>query len=79
MTRVPTVLVQIKRCAKETGRTVAETIQYYAVERFLYRLGSSRYRDNFVLKGAMMFRAWDAASRSEVLIDRPSNRTITCK
>lgn len=47
-TRAPTVLVQIKRRAKEIGRTVAETIQYYAMERFLYRLGSSRYRDNFV-------------------------------
>jgi predicted nucleotidyltransferase component of viral defense system len=58
----PAVLVGLKRRAKETGRTVSETIHYYAMERFLYRLGTSRHRDVFVLKGAMMLRAWDAAS-----------------
>lgn len=58
----PSVLVQLKRRAKETGRTVSETLQYYAMERFLYRLGMSRHREAFVLKGAMMMRAWDAAS-----------------
>ena len=30
----------------------------YALERFLYRLGRSRHRDQFVLKGAMLFTAW---------------------
>jgi len=58
----PSVLVQLKRRARETGRTVAATIQYYAMERFLYRLGASRHREAFVLKGAMMFRAWDESS-----------------
>jgi len=29
------------------------TLQRYAAERFLYRLGVSPYRDRFVLKGAM--------------------------
>jgi len=57
-----TVLVRLKRRAKGTGRTVAETIQYYAMERLLYRLGESRHREHFVLKGAMMLRAWDEAS-----------------
>ena len=28
-------------------------------ERFLYRLGMSVHRDHFILKGAMMFVAWD--------------------
>lgn len=59
---IPSVLVQLRRRAKETGRTVSETIQYYAMERFLYRLGASRHREVFVLKGAMMLRAWDASS-----------------
>jgi hypothetical protein len=31
------------------------TLQRYAAERFLYRLGISPYRDRFVLKGAMLF------------------------
>jgi predicted nucleotidyltransferase component of viral defense system len=30
----------------------------YAVERFLYRLGRSPYRDKFVLKGATLFTLW---------------------
>ncbi len=30
----------------------------YALERFLYRLGRSRHKDRFILKGAMLFTAW---------------------
>jgi len=30
----------------------------YALERFLYRLGMSRYSDLFVLKGASVFAVW---------------------
>ncbi len=33
----------------------------YALERFLYRLGQSSYRDRFLLKGAMLFQAWTAS------------------
>jgi hypothetical protein len=46
--------------AKETGRTFSELLQYFAMERFLYRLSKSRYVDNFVLKGALMLTAWEA-------------------
>jgi len=35
------------------------TLQRYSVERFLYRLGVSPYREHFVLKGAMLFVLWD--------------------
>lgn len=34
------------------------TLQRYAAERFLYRLGASRHREQFVLKGAMLFALW---------------------
>jgi nucleotidyltransferase AbiEii toxin of type IV toxin-antitoxin system len=30
----------------------------YAIERFLYRLGQSQYRDRFALKGATLFTLW---------------------
>jgi hypothetical protein len=46
--------------AKKTGRTFSELLQYFAMERFLYRLSKSRYADNFVLKGALMLTAWEA-------------------
>jgi hypothetical protein len=31
-------------------------LRRYMIERFLYRLGRSEYRERFVLKGAMLFR-----------------------
>ena len=46
--------------ARETGRPFSELLQYFAMERFLYRLSKSRYADNFVLKGALMLTVWQA-------------------
>lgn len=37
------------------------TLQRYAAERFLYRLGASRHRERFVLKGATLFALWGGA------------------
>ena len=33
-------------------------LQRYAIERFLFRLGRSRHRDRFILKGAALFAIW---------------------
>jgi hypothetical protein len=56
--------------AKETNRPFQEVLQYFAMERFLYRLAQSRHADKFVLKGALMFTAWGApASRPTKDID----------
>ncbi len=46
--------------AKETARPFQEVLQYFAMERFLYRLSRSHSADKFVLKGALMFTAWGA-------------------
>ena len=46
--------------AKETGRPFNEVLQYFAMERFLYRLSKSPYTDSFVLKGALMLTVWEA-------------------
>ncbi len=43
--------------AHASGRPFNEILQYYALERFLYRLAESSQADRFVLKGAMMLRA----------------------
>lgn len=56
------VLVQLRRVAKTTGRSVAEILQYYAMERFLFRLGVSDHARSFVLKGALLQRVWDTTS-----------------
>ncbi len=41
-------------------RPFNELLQYYAIERFLYRLGESPHCNQFVLKGALVFLAWQA-------------------
>ncbi len=41
-------------------RPFNELLQYYAMERFLYRLSQSAHADRFILKGALMLRAWQS-------------------
>ena len=53
---------RLKNLADAQGRPFQEALQYYAIERFLYRLGASRHRESFLLKGAMMLAAWRAPS-----------------
>lgn len=40
------------------GRNFQEIVQYYAMERFLYRLGKSEFQNSFILKGALMLHVW---------------------
>ncbi len=44
--------------ARERREDFNLTLKRYTAERFLYRLGASRYRERFVLKGAMLFALW---------------------
>ncbi len=56
--------------ARTTGRPFNELLQYYAMERFLYRLSRSPYAEKFVLKGALMLTVWNApATRPTMDID----------
>lgn len=41
-------------------RPFHELVQYYAMERFLYRLSLSHHANQFILKGALMLRIWQA-------------------
>ena len=51
-------------------RPFQELLQYYAMERFLYRLSRSRNAEQFILKGALLLTAWRAPlSRSTMDID----------
>lgn len=50
----------LKARAAESGRLFEELLQYYAMERFLYRLSVGPERDRFILKSALMLRAWNA-------------------
>jgi predicted nucleotidyltransferase component of viral defense system len=48
--------------ARRTGQPFNEILQYYAIERFLYRLSQSEHASEFVLKGALLFRIWGVAT-----------------
>jgi hypothetical protein len=45
--------------AQERGEGFQFFLGRWVSERFLFRLGISEHRDQFILKGAMMFVAWD--------------------
>lgn len=48
--------------SRKTGENFQFLLQHYAAERFLYRLSQSSHREQFVLKGAMLFSLWGGPS-----------------
>ena len=56
--------------SRSKNRPFQELLQYFAMERFLYRLGKHGLSDRFILKGALLMTAWKTAeSRPTVDID----------
>ncbi|MCL4851114.1 MAG: nucleotidyl transferase AbiEii/AbiGii toxin family protein [Bryobacteraceae bacterium] len=56
--------------ARSEGRPFQELLQYFAMERFLYRLAKSLFVDRFILKGALLLTAWRApVTRPTIDID----------
>ena len=53
------VRARLLKIARQTGRPSPEILQYFAMERFLYRLSKSSYCDHFILKGALLFHVWE--------------------
>jgi hypothetical protein len=45
--------------ARERHEEFQVVLTRYAIERLLYRLGSSSYADQFVVKGAFLFSLWE--------------------
>jgi predicted nucleotidyltransferase component of viral defense system len=52
------VLARLRNKARAKNRPFDQVLRYYAFERFLYRLSQSQYRDQFILKGALLLAAW---------------------
>ena len=44
--------------AKAHGESYDQALQYFAIERFLYRLSLTEWGERLVVKGAIMLRAW---------------------
>ena len=54
ITNVPaSVRQRLLNRSRKDKRPYNELLQYYAMERFLYRLSQSDYKDSFILKGAL--------------------------
>ena len=56
--RAASVRQRLKNRARAENRLFNDLLQYYILERFLYRLGQSPHRQRFVLKGALLFSVW---------------------
>jgi hypothetical protein len=48
--------------SRKEGEDYQLLLTRFALERFLYRLGLSRHKDKFILKGAMLFPLWVSES-----------------
>lgn len=44
--------------ARQSDQTFNEILQYYGIERLLFRLSRSHHADSFILKGALLFFGW---------------------
>jgi hypothetical protein len=52
------VRYKLTELARKQGEEFQLVLTRNVIERLLYRLSCSRYRDEFVLTGAMLFRLW---------------------
>lgn len=52
------VRAKLTNQAKEKGEELQNLLMRFASERLLYRLSQSKYKDNFLLKGAVLFTVW---------------------
>jgi len=48
---------------KRNGKPFNELLQHYGMERFLYRLSKTEFANSFILKGGLIFTAWDIQQR----------------
>ena len=87
MTREPTknlsasVRARLLSLAQTRGEDYQRVLGRYAIERFLCRLGRSKYRDKFALKGASLFTLWTGQTHRPTkdldLLARGLSSTIT--
>lgn len=67
MTRPPlknvgaSVRARLTDYARQRGENAQLVMTRFASERLIYRLAQSGYRDQFILKGAMLFSLWAPA------------------
>ena len=64
------VKARLLNLARNSKKPFQELLQYYGMERFLFRLSESNHRDVFILKGALLLKVWGISdSRATMDID----------
>lgn len=59
MTNLPaSIAARLNRYRLRHDLPYQEVLQYFAMERFLYRLSQTPHAEQFVLEGGLMFRVW---------------------
>lgn len=58
----PSVRRRLLNLSRQNGRPFDEVLQYFAMERFLFRLGHTEYAQRLTLKGAALLRVWGLSS-----------------
>lgn len=62
--------------ARGDHRPFNELLQYYAMERFLYRLSQSVHVDRFILNGALMLRVWGCPELRPTMLNFTAPRLL---
>ncbi len=58
---IQSIRQRLDNLARKNGEDIQRNLVRFAHERFLFRLSVSPYKEQFVLKGAMLFGAWESA------------------
>ena len=62
--------------AKEHNENFDYVLTQYAMQRLLYRLSISEFKNRFLLKGALLFSIWDNNLHRPTRFLLPTNMTI---
>lgn len=54
---------RLQNYARTNNKPFQEILQYYGIERFLYRLSKTKYSSGFILKGGLVFYALGVSQR----------------
>jgi predicted nucleotidyltransferase component of viral defense system len=57
------VYSRLKNIARQQNTDFQTILQYYGMERFLYRLSQTEHQRKFILKGGLIFNAWELPFR----------------
>jgi hypothetical protein len=68
---VASVLARLRNQASTAGVPFNQVVQFYAMERFLYRLSRSSHADTVLLKGALLLKTIGVAHARRTMIIWP--------